>query len=97
MGYTHANYLRLGVTAPKPPRSKSHGKQASSLQAGARSNRRGLGVGVVDSFGRSFVWGVFGKTNKKVRRKNPRKVKVISILVDIHNPNVMIFGSIGNL
>jgi hypothetical protein len=38
-----------------PPRSKSHGKQASPLQAGARSTRRGLRVEVVYSLGRSFV------------------------------------------
>ena len=56
MGYTHANYLRPGVTAPNPhaPRAKVNG--AASLKAEARSTRRGLRVGVVGSFGLGFVW-----------------------------------------
>ena len=56
MGYTHANYLRPGVTAPNPhaPIAKVNG--AASLKAGARSTRRGLRVRVVDSLGQSFVW-----------------------------------------
>ena len=45
-----------GGYCTQPPRSKSHGKQASPLQAGARSNRRGLRVGLISSFGGSFVW-----------------------------------------
>ena len=56
MGYTHANYLRPGVTAPKPPCSKSYCKQASPPQAVAGSTRWGLRVGVVGSFGLGFVW-----------------------------------------
>ena len=46
-----------GLLRPTPtlqePRQKSH----PPLQAGARSTRRGLGVGAVDSLGKSFVWG----------------------------------------
>ena len=56
MGYTHANYLRLGVTTPNPqfPRATAH--RPAPLQAGARSTSRGLRVRVVDSFEESFVW-----------------------------------------
>ena len=45
------------VTAPNPhaPRATAH--RPAPLNAGSRSTRRGLRVGVVDSFGRSFVWG----------------------------------------
>ena len=55
MGYTHANYLRPGVTAPNPhaPRATAH--RPAPLQEGALSTRRGLRVGVVDSLGGSFV------------------------------------------
>ena len=41
----------------QPPRSKSHGKQASPPQAGAQSTRRGFRVGVADSMGEGFVRG----------------------------------------
>ena len=57
MGYTHANYLRLGVTASNPHAPRATAKGHPPLQAGARSTRRGLGVGAVDSLGKSFVWG----------------------------------------
>ena len=47
-----------GLLRPTPtlqePRQKSH----PPLQAGARSTRRGLGVGAVDSFGGGFVGGL---------------------------------------
>ena len=55
MGYIHANYLRLGVTAPNPHPPRAMAGRPAPLQAGARSTGRGLRVGVVDSFGRSFV------------------------------------------
>ena len=55
MGYTHANYLRLGVTAPTPHAPIAMANRPASLKAGARSTRRGLRVGVLDLFGGSFV------------------------------------------
>ena len=55
MGYTHANYLRPGVTAPNPhaPIAKVNG--AASLKAEARSTRWGLRVEAVDSLEGGFV------------------------------------------
>ena len=49
---------RSGGYCAQPPRSKSRGKQASPPQAVAGSTRRGLRVGVVNSFGGSFVGGL---------------------------------------
>ena len=46
---------RSGGYCAQLSRSKSHGTQASPLQAGARSTRRGLRVGAVDSFEGGFV------------------------------------------
>jgi len=71
MGYTHANYLRPGVTAPNPhaPIAKVNG--AASLKAEARSTRRGLRVGVVDSFGRSFV----GSAEPRIARHAARLMR----------------------
>ena len=57
MGYTHANYLRLGVTAPNPHAPKATANRPSPLRTGARSTRGGLRVGVVDSLEWGFVWG----------------------------------------
>ena len=45
---------RLRGYCAQPPRSKSNGKQASPLQAGAWSTRRGFKVGVVVLFGGWF-------------------------------------------
>ena len=56
MGYTHANYLRPGVTAPNPHAPRATANRPAPLQAGARSMHRGLRVRVVDSFEESFVW-----------------------------------------
>ena len=58
MDYTHANYLRPGVTAPNPhaPRATAH--RPAPLQAAARSRGRGFRVGVVVLFEESFVGGV---------------------------------------
>ena len=55
MGYTHANYLRPGVTAPNPHAPITKANRPAPLQAGARSTRRGLRVGVTDSLGGGFV------------------------------------------
>ena len=58
MGYTHANYLRLGVTAPNlhAPRAAAH--RPAPLKGGAGSTRRSLRVGAVVSFEGSFVGGL---------------------------------------
>jgi len=58
MGYTHANYLRLGVAAPTPHAPRATANRPAPLQAGARSTRRGLRVGVLDSLGLRFVEGL---------------------------------------
>ena len=58
MGYTHANYLRPGVTAPNPHAPRATANRPAPLQEGARSTGRGLRVGVMDSLGGSFVGGV---------------------------------------
>jgi len=55
MGYIHANYLRLGVAAPKPHPPIATAKRAAPPFGGAWSTGRGLRVGVVDSFGENFV------------------------------------------
>ena len=54
-GYTHANYLHLGVAAPNPRASASVSARPAPLQAGARSTRRGLRVEAVNSFEGGFV------------------------------------------
>ena len=46
-----------GVTAPNPHAPKATANRAAPLQAGAWSMGRGLRVRVVDSLGRSLVWG----------------------------------------
>ena len=56
-GYTHANYLHLGVAAPNPRASASMSARPAPLQAGAWSMRRGLRVEAVNSFEGGFVWG----------------------------------------
>ena len=53
----HGPWLTNWGYCAQPPRFRSHCKQASPLQEGARSTSRGLRVGLVVSFGRSFVWG----------------------------------------
>ena len=57
MDYTHANYLRPGVTAPNPQAPKAKANREAPPFGGARSTRRGLRVRVVDSLERGFVWG----------------------------------------
>jgi len=57
MDYTHANYLRPGVTAPNPQAPKAKANREAPPFGGARSTGRGLRVGVVDSLERGFVWG----------------------------------------
>ena len=47
-----------GVTAPNLHTSGATANRPAPLQAGARYTRRGLRVGMVDSFGRSFVGGL---------------------------------------
>jgi hypothetical protein len=50
-------YKRWGLLRPtSTPQEPRHTVQPP-LQAGARSTRRGLRVGVTDSLGWSFVWG----------------------------------------
>ena len=52
--------LRGGMNALRllrPTPTLQEPRQTCPLQAGARSTRRGLGVGVVNSLGGSFVWG----------------------------------------
>ncbi len=44
-----------GVTAPNPHAPRATANRPAPLQAGARSTRRGLRVGVVDSLGGGFV------------------------------------------
>ena len=56
MGYTHANYLCPGVTAPNPHALIATAHRPSPLKAGARSTGRGVRVEAVDSFEESFVW-----------------------------------------
>ena len=53
-------YGCTGVTAPTPHAPRAVTNRPASLQAGARSSRRGFRVGVVVSVGGGFVWvGVF--------------------------------------
>ena len=47
---------RSGVTAPYTHTSGTTAHRPSPLEAGARSTRRGLRVGLVESFGLGFVW-----------------------------------------
>ena len=54
MGYTHANYLRLGVAAPTPHAPISHGKQASLPQSRCTVHAQG-----VKSWGVRFIWREF--------------------------------------
>ena len=54
---TAAHGSQAGATAPTPHASASMSARPAPLQAGARSTRRGLRVGVPDSLRRSFVWG----------------------------------------
>ena len=49
-------YHDPGVTAPNPTPQEPLHTVHPLLQAGARSTRSGLKVGVVDSLGWSFVW-----------------------------------------
>ena len=67
-GYTHANYLRPGVTAPNPHAPRATENRPAPLHAGARSTGRGLRVGVVDSFGGNFVGRLhfYSRTNFKI-------------------------------
>ena len=51
----HVPWTTIGGYCAQPPRSKSHGKQASPLQEGALSTGRAVRVSVVGSFGGSFV------------------------------------------
>ena len=63
-GYTHAARplgrptvsAAGGYCAQNPHAPKATAHRPTPLQAGARSTRRWLRVGVVDSFGGSFVW-----------------------------------------
>ena len=48
---------QTGVTAPNPHAPRATANRPAPLQAGARSTRRGLRVGVIDSLEESFVWG----------------------------------------
>jgi len=55
MGYTHANYLCPGVTAPNTHAPRATANRPALLQASARSTRRGLRVGEVVSLRGGFV------------------------------------------
>ena len=55
MGYTHANYLCPGVTAPNTHAPRAKANRPVLLVECARSTHRGFRVGVVDSFEGGFV------------------------------------------
>ena len=55
-GLAPTTVLAMGVTAPNPHAPRATANRPHPLQAGARSTRRGLRVGVVDSLEWGFVW-----------------------------------------
>ena len=57
----HNRGLLRPTPTPQKPRQTGH----APLQAGARSTRGGLRVGVVDSLGGDFVWGAEQRAKKQ--------------------------------